>query len=85
VADHRFVYVTAPDCHLCENGREIVGRLAAEKGFAVEEISWDSERGAQLVARDGAPFPPALYLGETLLAYGRVSERRLRRLLKEAA
>ena len=82
----RFVYVTAPDCHLCEHGRAIVvGLLAAEKGFAVEEVAWDSERGTALIERDGVPFPPALYLGDALLAYGRMSERRLRKLLKVAA
>ncbi len=81
----RLVYLTAPDCHLCEHGREIVASLAEERGFAVQEIAWDSAEGVALIERDGVPFPPALYLGDTLLAYGRLSARRLRRLLQEAA
>jgi len=85
VADNAFVYVTDRDCHLCEHGREIVGSLAAEKGLAVEEIPWHSERGAALVGRDGVVFPPALYLGQRLVGYGRLSERRLRKILREAA
>ena len=85
MADHRLVYVTAPNCHLCEHGREVVDRLAAEKGFAVEEIAWDSERATALIERDGVALPPALYLGEDLVGFGRLSERRLRKLLREAA
>jgi hypothetical protein len=84
VAGHRLVYVTAPDCHLCEHGREVLGRLAAEMGFTVEKVVWDSAPGAALTQRDGVPFPPALYLGEMLVAHGRLSERRIRRLLRAA-
>ncbi|HWO70303.1 MAG TPA: thioredoxin family protein [Actinomycetota bacterium] len=76
------IYVTAAGCHLCEEGRTVARRLAAERGLALEELDLDDPRARALAARAGPAFPPALYLGETLLGYGRLSERALRRRLR---
>lgn len=75
-------YLTAPDCHLCARGRGIVDALAVDLGLSVEEITWADARAAALVARDGVPFPPALYRGDRLLGFGRLSGRRLHKLLE---
>jgi hypothetical protein len=75
-------YLTAPDCHLCARGRGIVDALARDLGLSVEEIPWADERAATLVARDGVSFPPALYRGDRLLGFGRLSARRLHKLLE---
>ena len=75
-------YLTTPDCHLCAHGREIVHALVTDLGLSVEEIPWADERAAALITRDGVPFPPALYAGDRLLGFGRLSERRLRRSLE---
>jgi hypothetical protein len=77
----RLVYLTAPDCAFCADGRAIVNGLARETGLEVEELPWDSPRGKALVDRDGVFFPPAVYLDDRLLGYGRVSERKLRKQL----
>jgi hypothetical protein len=77
----RLVFLTAPDCAFCTDGRGIVQRVADELGLEYAELPWDSARGQALVERGGAFFPPAIYLDERLLGYGRVSERKLRKLL----
>ncbi len=75
----RLLYITAPGCHLCERGRPIVAALAAENGFDVREVDWDDAAAREATERDGVLFPPAVYLDERLLGYGRLSERRLRK------
>jgi len=75
-------YLTAHDCHLCERGRGIVDALASDLDLSVEEIPWADEEATALVTRDGVPFPPALYRGDRLLGFGRLSERRLHKLLE---
>jgi hypothetical protein len=77
----RLVYLTTPDCAFCTDGRAVVQRLAREIGLMFAEIPWDSAQGRALVERDGAFFPPAVYLDDRLLGYGRLSERRLRKQL----
>ena len=77
----QLTYVSAPDCHLCERGRTIVHDLAEEASLDVVEVGWSDASARGLTERDGVPFPPALYLDDRLLGYGRLSERRLRKQL----
>jgi hypothetical protein len=76
----RLTLVTAVNCHLCSRGRSVAHRLAAELNVEIVELAWDS-RDADIVRRDGVPFPPALYAGDELLGYGRISEGGIRRRL----
>ncbi len=76
----RLTLGTSADCHLCDHARSIAHRLAADLDTSIEEIAWESPE-AQLVRRDGVPFPPALYADDELLGYGRISERGVRRRL----
>ncbi len=75
--------VTAPNCHFCRRAHEILERLVRE-GFllTIEEHGWDDETGDRLIKRDGVLFPPALYVDGELWAYGRISERALRKRLE---
>ena len=68
------LYVTGADCHLCEHGRDVLDRL----GLPVSEIDADSAEAEPLTER-GIPlsFLPVLTDGERVLAYGRLSEKRL--------
>ena len=68
--------VTAPDCHHCVHARSVLAALSLE----AREVDVDSEEAAELTAR-GVPlaFLPVLCDGKRVLAYGRFSERRLRR------
>jgi hypothetical protein len=76
VAAMDLVYVTGADCHLCEHGRTVLGQLR----LTVREIDVESPEAAEL-ARGGVPlsFLPVLSDGRRVVAYGRLSEKRLRR------
>lgn len=76
-----YMLLTAPDCHLCGHGREVLGTLAAEGRLSWHEVDADSDLGRRLV-QAAPPLRPALFdADERLIAYGRLSERRLRRQL----
>lgn len=70
--------MTSHDCHLCEHGRGVLDAL----GLEAREIDVESGE-AQDLAAGGVPlaFLPVLWDGERVVAYGRFSEKRLRREL----
>ena len=72
------ILVTTDDCHFCDRAHRVLGSL----GVSVREISIDSAEARALAAR-GIPlaFLPVLTDGQRVLAYGRFSEKRLRREL----
>lgn len=72
------IYVAGSDCHLCEHGRGVLDDL----GVVRREIAVDSEEATALAAR-GIPlsFLPVLTDGERVIAYGRLSGKRLRKEL----
>jgi glutaredoxin len=78
MANPEFVFVTSFDCHFCTQGHDVLARL----GLEVREIDIDAEE-AQTLANAGAPltFLPVLWDGTRVVAYGRFSEKRLRREL----
>lgn len=72
------VLVTTDDCHFCTRAHAVLAAL----GVQVREISVESEEAARLGARGIAlAFLPVLTDGERLIAYGRFSEKRLRKEL----
>lgn len=75
-APKQLVLVTKEDCEFCGRAHRLLDAL----GLDVLELSVYSDEAAQLVAR-GIPlaFLPVLTDGERLIAYGRFSEKRLRR------
>ncbi|MEX2645896.1 MAG: glutathione S-transferase N-terminal domain-containing protein [Gaiellaceae bacterium] len=72
------ILVTGDDCHLCEHGRRVLAVL----GLDAHEVEVDGDEAAALAAR-GVPlaFLPVLTDGTRLIAYGRLSEKRLRKEL----
>ena len=64
------------DCHLCGRAREVLASLSLE----VREVDVESSEAHELAA-SGVPLAmlPVLWDGERVLAYGRFSERALRR------
>ena len=70
------ILVTGDECHLCEHGRGVLATLGVE----AREITVGGAEAAELAAR-GIPitFLPVLTDGVRLIAYGRFSEKRLRR------
>ncbi|MDA8040248.1 MAG: thioredoxin family protein [Actinomycetota bacterium] len=76
MGQRELLLVTAAACQLCAHARSVLATLSAE----VREIDASSEEAAALATR-GVPlaFLPVLTDGERVLAYGRFSERRLRK------
>lgn len=72
------ILVTTDDCHFCERAHLVLGSL----GIGFRELSIDSSEADELAHR-GIPlaFLPVLTDGQRVLAYGRFSEKRLRREL----
>jgi hypothetical protein len=78
------VLLTAPDCHLCEHAHEVLAGLAAERDLSWRDIAVDSSEGRQLAAA-APPLRPVLFTSDGhILAYGRLSAKRLRRELDAA-
>lgn len=70
--------VTAEGCHFCARAHEVLDRL----GVRAQELALDSPEADALAAK-GIPlaFLPVLTDGTRVIAYGRFSEKRLRREL----
>lgn len=74
--------ITADDCHFCDRARALLDLL----GVAVRELPAGSAEARELARRGvAAPLLPLLTDGDRVLAYGRFSERRLRRELAVGA
>ena len=72
------VLVTTEDCHFCEHAHGVLASLRV----SARQISVDSAEAAEL-AGGGIPlaFLPVLTDGARVVAYGRFSEKRLRKEL----
>ena len=77
------VLLTAEDCHLCGHGRGVLRSLDEDGLVAWREVREDDPEGAAL-ALGAPPFRPLLFEQGRLIAYGRLSERRLRRFCGSA-
>jgi hypothetical protein len=74
-------YVTAPSCHYCEHGRTVLADLDRRIPLDVREVTLDCEEGRRLLTTHRFAFPPAVIVDGRLIAHGRLSARRLARLL----
>lgn len=75
----RLTLLTAPGCHLCGHGREVLESLRGELGVGWREVSTESAEGTRLAAK-APPLRPVLFAADgTAIACGRLSERGLRR------
>ena len=75
--------LTAKACHFCDHAKQVLSRLAERHLLTVSEIPWTSEEGRQLAEWDGIAFPPGIYLDGSFFGYGRLSEGRLQKWLRE--
>ena len=80
-ARYVFILVTTAECALCDRAHEVLAALGVE----AREVDVSAPEAADL-ARSGIPlaFLPVLTDGRRVLAYGRFSERRLRKELGPA-
>jgi glutaredoxin len=79
----RVLLLTAPACHYCEEAKALLARLADEFAIAVEERSTGDDEGRALALASGVLFPPAIFVNDVFVQYGRPSERKLRARLAE--
>lgn len=73
------------DCRFCVQAKETLERLRAELGLRVREQALDSEEGRRLALSSAALFPPVVLVEGEVICYGRLSERRLRKVLARRA
>ena len=74
----QLILVSKEDCEFCERAHAVLGELKVD----TREIDVESDEAAELAARVvPLAFLPVLTDGERVLAYGRFSEKRLRREL----
>ena len=72
------VLITTRNCHFCERARAVLATV----GISARELSVDSGAAQRLAAQGIVlSFLPVLTDGERVVAYGRFSERRLRKEL----
>lgn len=72
-------FITAPRCHFCAHGRQVLDALAARYELRVREVALTSPEGREAAARWRVPYPPLVIVDGELVAYGRVSARALER------
>jgi len=77
------VLLTQENCSYCEQAKELLGRLSVEYPLSVSVWDLGSREGRALAARGGMLFPPGIFLDGEPFSYGRPSERKLRRELKQ--
>jgi hypothetical protein len=71
--------LTGQDCHLCAHGREVMDALASEGMLRWWEVDAESAEGRGLAAA-APPLRPVLFNADgRVVAYGRLSAKRLRR------
>lgn len=70
-------FLTRAGCHLCDDARPVLQRVAADMNVAVEEIDVDSDD--ELTKLYGLRIPVVLGTHDRVLAEGVIDDRRLLR------
>lgn len=74
--------LTQADCKLCTDAKALLERLALEYRLAITIEDLRSPTGQELASRGGLLFAPGIVINGEPFAYGRPSERMLRRRLE---
>lgn len=83
-AQHFVTLLTQNDCHLCEQAKSVLARVSVDFRIEIMEISLSSATGQRLAAESGVLFAPGVLLDGKPFAFGRLSEKKLRRALVAA-
>lgn len=73
--------LTQPECHLCDHAKTVLDNVAREHPLTVTEIDLQSDAGRRIAEDAGILFAPGVLLDGQPFAYGRLSERKLRKTL----
>ena len=77
--------LTQTSCGMCQLAKEILARLGDEYPLLVTEVDLRSDEGRRLAGDAGVLFAPGVFVDGQPFSYGRLSERKLRRLLDRRA
>jgi glutaredoxin len=77
--------LTQASCSLCELAKGILARLGSEYPLSVTEVNLHTDLGQRLASDAGVLFAPGVLVDGRPFSYGRLSERKLRRLLDSRA
>lgn len=77
------VLVTASRCHLCDDAKHLLTELQGDYPLTVREVELSSVEGLALSRRFSMPFPPLLLIDGVRFGHGRISRRKLVRLLDQ--
>jgi glutaredoxin len=75
------ILLTQPACGMCDFAKKILARLGEDHPLSVTEIDLGTELGRRLATEAGVMFAPGVLVDGRPFSYGRLSERKLRRLL----
>ncbi|MQA13486.1 MAG: thioredoxin family protein [Pseudonocardiaceae bacterium] len=73
--------LTQEQCRFCDLAKEILDRVGHDYPLQVREVDLATAEGQRLATAVGVLFPPGVLLDEGAFSYGRLSERKLRRVL----
>jgi len=77
--------LTQEDCGYCEHAKKVLARVGEDHPLEVTEIDLASEEGRTLADEARVMFAPGVLVDGRPFAYGRLSERKLRRELGRMA
>ncbi len=75
--------LTQEQCGYCDDAKALIARLSGDFPITLTVVALDSEEGTALARTGGVLFPPGLFVDGDPAGYGRISERRLRRQLRQ--
>ena len=81
----RVTLLTQADCAMCEHAKQVLTRVGADHPLEVREVGLATPEGQELALRHRVLFAPGVLLDGESFAYGRLSERKLRRTLARRA
>ena len=80
-APRRVTILTQDDCAFCDQAKDVLRRVAADTPLDVEELGLGTERGSELARRSGLLFAPGVFVDDRFFSHGRLSEKKLRKVL----
>ena len=78
----RITLLTQENCGLCDHAKDVLARVGDDVPLVIEEVDLGSDLGRQLAQRGGVMFAPGVLLDDEMFAFGRLSEKKLRRALQ---
>lgn len=74
--------LTQDDCAFCDHAKQVLKSIAADYSIQVTEIDLASDEGRRLAEQAVVLFAPGLLINGRPFGHGRISERKLRRMLR---